>query len=287
MSFHFDGTCIPQLTDCHPVHLPEPSRKLRKLDNHDPAPNQDANEHDQSHDYLATPKPLPRCENPAVDHTALGELLYHKSTRILEARLVASGLPDFATLIPKLFSYLFLSTPYPCYQSICFGTPKSRDKAGAESRSTYYARSSFQLAIFTYILKRISCLPIIEAEGYRINDHYSSATDAAFIYFLDALLKQFATRFETDSAPARFEKSEEHGCTLMMEDERAIRAFEIFTQHPMKFLVQMKVGQLLQKEEVAVVWCQDVGTEGGWDVVWEYMTKSLAAVVCPKENYEF
>ena len=57
----------------------------------------------------------------------------------------------------------------------------------------------------------------------------------------------------------------------------------------MKFHVQLKIDGRWMPEEYVVMWCQDVGTEGEgkWDLIWEYMSKGLARVLCPDTNYGF
>lgn len=268
---------------------------------------------------------LPASSHPQdtpIDSIALGEILSHKSARVLQANIAASIPPAPAKSISDLYNYLILSNPTPKYDSICFrtggadGKVPHLDEAGLESKSTYFTRSIIHTAIFTYIFKRISCLALIEAEGYRINnytkDDQRSATDAAFVYFLETLLQQagLPDRAENTETPAtagiktteateaasteatateKFEKSAGHGTSLLIDDPRALRAYGIFTQHPMKFKVQIKIGQNLQTEERAVVWCIDSGEEGthGWDVQWEYMSKSLTDVECPDRNYQF
>lgn len=73
----------------------------------------------------------------------------------------------------------------------------------------------------------------------------------------------------------------------MIDDPRAIHAFEIFTQHPMKFYVQVRVDGRLLPEEYALIWCQDIDGTSKWDLVWEYLSKGLARILCPEASYEF
>ncbi len=142
--------------------------------------------------------------------------------------------------------------------------------------------------LFTYILKRISCLPFIENDGYTVQNHCSSATDAPFIYFLHTLLIN-ARRFEINSKESSglLDTVPGTGSTLIIDDPRAVCAFEIFTQHPMMFHVQAKMDNNWVVEEYAIVWCTDVEGTGKWNLDWEYMSRGLARIECPETNYAF
>jgi hypothetical protein len=229
-----------------------------------------------------------RPENSPLDTTALGELLYHPSTRILEARMAASIPTElFNGSISQLFNYLFLGAPY-MYESICLSFPEWQKEKDVEKYGTYYTRADIHGRLFAYILKRISCLPFIENDGYTVNNHYSGATDAPFIYFLHALLEKARLGQEISEDPNDLPSTVPgYGSTLMLDDSRAIRAFEIFTQHPMRFHVQIKINGNWLPEEYALVWCKDVEGTGKWDLIWEYMSKGLARIECPETNYGF
>ena len=229
-----------------------------------------------------------RPENSPLDTMALGELLYHRSTRILQARMAASIPAElFNGSIPQLFNHLFLSAPY-MYESICLAVPEWRKEANVENYGTYHPRAAIHRHLFAYILKRISCLPFIEDDGYRVNNHYSSATDAPFIYFLHALLAKARLGQPISEDPADLPSTVPgHGSTLILDDPRAVRAFEVFTLHPMRFLVQIRVEGNWLSEEYALVWCKDVEGTGTWDLIWEYMSKGLARIECPEGSYEF
>jgi hypothetical protein len=292
-----------------------------------------------------------------VDPDALGNIFYQPSARTLQAR-IAAFVPNCtpAKSFSDLFNYLFLSSPYPNYESICFcydeancGTeledfcPRHEaclEELGCSGR--YYDLMEIHIATFSYILKRISCLPLIEAEKYLIKEDGASATDKAFIYFLRALLSasglvKEAALIETaqteetpaqdpqaqptqaqatqtqdtplqvaelqaplisetqttsnSSSPSNIETSSTNGNSLIISDQRAIKAFKIFTQHPLRFKVQTNIGQELLKEERCMVWCTDVRPKGegggGWEVQWEYMSKWTEYGVNDEINYSF
>ena len=288
-----------------------------------------------------------------VDADALGSIFWHLSARTLHAR-IAAFIPNCtpAKSFSDLFNYLFLSSPYPNYENVCFcydevncGTDLEdfcpRHEAGLDEldcHGRYHNRLDIHVAIFSYILKRISGLQLIEAEKYIVNEDGASATDEAFIYFLRALLsasgmvKEAVTenaRSQEDQAPdaqaqvtqarttqtttqvaepqttpspdtntstigssaPNIETSPSHSSSLIISDPRAIKAFKIFTQHPLRFKVQMKIKQQLLQEERCVVWCTDVGPEGegggGWEVQWEYMSKWTEYGVADESNYHF
>lgn len=280
-----------------------------------------------------------------VNDNLLGQIFYHVGARTLEARIAAS-IPHAtpAKTFSNLYNYLFLSSPYLkhshiclCYDAVNYGTgfadPCGRHDAELEEldcNGTTHSRAEIHLALFTYILKRVSCLQLLEAEKYKVNDDFSTPTDAAFIFFLRSLLKAggFDTRVSppeepnnrtsrrlalrpaavaaakaaeaeatavndhyNDSTTSKLEQSLDGATTLVLSDPRAIKAFKIFTQHPMKFKVQMKVEQNLLKEERCVVWCTDVGPKGmgggGWEVQWEYMAKWTENKLVPDESYVF
>lgn len=252
-----------------------------------PAPNDEAESKNEEGDVATPVHP-----QESLDTTTLGELLFHPSTRIFDARIAASIPADLldgsaSGCISALFDKLFLGAP-SMYQSICLATPEWRKEKHFEKYGTYYSQADIHGCIFSYVLKRISCLPFIENDGYTVQNHYSSATDEPFVYFVHTLLKKArlgqAISEEADDQPSTVPSP---GSTLIIDDPRAGRAFEIFTQHPMKFHVQIKKNGHWLPEEYAIVWCQDVEEAGKWDLVWEYMSKGMARIYCPETNYAF
>ena len=136
------------------------------------------------------------------------------------------------------------------------------------------------MALYSYIIKRVSAILIMEDETYKISDQCASKADAAFLAFFDALIvKKEITNDHVRDVPG-------HGPTVMFDNQEIVRAFRIFTVEPMKFKVQRMVGNYGEPQKVALFWFKDVEPKGKFDTSWEYMSKSLAECVHPNENYD-
>lgn len=130
---------------------------------------------------------------------------------------------------------------------------------------------------------------LIEAEEYVVKHNYASMTDAAFVKFVSTLVVPlYSGALITDvGLHNKIREVAEHGRTVMIEGKEVHRAFMVFTEQPMKFLVQFPGTGRLFTEEVVLFWHDDAEPKGQWETKWEYMAKALAWVHYNDDNYRF
>ena len=214
-----------------------------------------------------------------IDLSPLEPLLKHPATKSLESKL--------GTSIPELFEYLFLS-PHP-YDSICFCSPGWKRLNHPKDYGIYCSRAEMHMLLYTYILKRSACIPLIQTDGYEITREYTSKTDAAFMVFFQILISNKDGILTKNRKMASFTHDiPKHGRTVMLMSPKAHKAFRIFTREPMKFTVQKtKKNHIRSLEGNVVVCCEDIEPKGYWNMTWETMRKPMASCVAPDENYVF
>ncbi|KAK3722250.1 hypothetical protein LTR37_002683 [Vermiconidia calcicola] len=212
-------------------------------------------------------------------NAAMTDVFDHEGTLTMVKRLCTSP--------PQLFDYLFLSQ-HP-YDSICFAAEDWKTRAAPEDYGTYYTHYEFSLLIWGYILKRGTAIRLIQAEGYRITWGYTCKTDDA----LTEILKVFLEPLHAGALVTKQEllkdthEIKDHGRTVMITKKQVLRALKAFTELPIKFTVQTKIGQNWQREEVVVIKFKAAEPEGMWDTEWEFMSKGLAGCLHPDSAYAF
>jgi len=170
---------------------------------------------------------------------------------------------DASEFLDRLF---FLPADYDTARITGFGT------------TVDISRAKLHHLLYSYVINRSAAMLVLHAENYSIKDSYSSPTDAAFEYFYNKLK---ATRLER-------KESNEQGGVLAIKDEKASRAFQVFTKQPMKFMVQRQVWIMMQPEEMAIFAFEaSADDEGTFDTTWDYVSKGFASCFYGDENYEF
>ena len=211
---------------------------------------------------------------PPVTPEDLGPLLMHPATTTLAKQLGAK--------MHHVYDHLFLEEAP--YDTICIKP--------SDHEATYYTRHQMHHLLWTYIIHRTSAVMTLETEGYIIGGQalvkqplirFISASDEAFVAFFTSLIMDL----DTVESITRYSKG--HGRLAIIDDEKSIRAFKVWTEEPLRWTVQQKVGQILEYEEIVRVWFESSTGAGDAEsvMVWEGMSKTYAGCVCRDERYEF
>lgn len=189
-------------------------------------------------------------------------------------------------MVPEIFNHLYHTLHE--YDSVCFCSENWQGFHSSDYYGTYSTREEVQRLLYSYIFKRGASTALIEADGYIVNERHSSMTDPAFMEFFNTIITRVhgILQMNPDLKPL-IRDIAGHGRTVMIAVERTIVAFRIFTQEPMKFKVQKKVGHCLEAEEIAIVRCEDTEPKGCWITELEYMRKPMARCIHPDTKYEF
>jgi hypothetical protein len=191
------------------------------------------------------------------------------------------------TTIPQLFDYLFLQDHN--FDHVCFCKPGWSQSTNSKDYGIYCTRQQIHFIIYSHIVMRSSVFAAIEAEGWLFKNFWTSKTDAAFLYFVDFFF-QGSTQGDLTVKPELHSHLYDipgKGRVAMIESKKVYRAFSVFTEQPLKFAAQERIGQqLLPVQDVIVTFTPgEVG--GDWKTVWQAMSRAEGEIYYPDSNYEY
>lgn len=191
---------------------------------------------------------------------AIKKLLEHPSTKLLAGSLDMDWLGLFDMLLEVL-------DPFDTIQ-----WTSDEGKQSLEVSELFHR-------LYSYIINRATAISIIEADDYIIRDCFHNNTDTAFRHFFRAVIEK------PQEPPAL---STPHNKTLVLDDNQAAAALDVFTNQPLEFKVQECVNLTLGPEERAMFWfTKSAQRPGTWDAEWEYVSTSYAVCFYGDEKYVF